>query len=45
MKKTTAPVPVVRLTAGRYASKDEAGKDIARLKKQGVSAHVVKAGK
>jgi cell division protein FtsN len=45
MKKTTVPVPVVRLTAGRYASKDEAGKDIARLKKQGVIAHVVKAGK
>ena len=45
MKKTTAPVPVARLTAGRYASKDEAGKDIARLKKQGIAAHVVKAGK
>ncbi|MBT0654046.1 SPOR domain-containing protein [Geomobilimonas luticola] len=45
MKKTTAPVPVARLTAGRYASKDEAVKDIARLKKQGIAAHVVKAGK
>lgn len=45
MKKTTAPVSVVRLTAGRYATKDEAGKDIGRLKKQGITAHVVKAGK
>ncbi|GFE58698.1 SPOR domain-containing protein [Geobacter sp. AOG1] len=45
MKKTMAPVPVVRLTAGRYASKDEAVKDIASLKKHGIKVHVVKAGK
>ncbi|RII25197.1 MAG: SPOR domain-containing protein [Geobacter sp.] len=45
MKKTKAPVHVVRLTAGRYDGKKSAGRDIASLKKQGISPHLVKVGK
>jgi hypothetical protein len=45
MKKSTAMVPVVRITAGSYASKDDARKDLDRLKKSGIAAQVVKSGK
>jgi len=45
MKKGTATVPVVRITAGSYASKDDARKDLDRLKKNGIVAQVVKSGK
>ena len=45
MKKNKAPVHVVRITAGRYDGKKSAGKDIASLKKQGISSYLVKLGK
>ena len=45
MKKTKAPVHVLRLTAGRYDGKKSAGRDIASLKKQGILPHLVKVGK
>lgn len=45
MKKATAPITVTRLTAGSFATKEEARKAAARLKKQGLAAQVVKAGK
>ncbi len=45
IRKARLAIKVTRVTAGSYASPEEARKDALRLKKQGVSATVVKTGK
>lgn len=45
LKKAEVGVPVTVLTAGSFAGKDEALKAVARLKKAGISATVINAGK
>lgn len=45
LKKAEVGVPVTVLTAGSFAGKDEAQKAVARLKKAGISATVINAGK
>ncbi|HEX8960514.1 MAG TPA: SPOR domain-containing protein [Geobacteraceae bacterium] len=42
IKKARLTIKVTRVTAGSYASPEEARKDALRLKKQGVSATVIK---
>jgi cell division septation protein DedD len=45
MKKVFAPINVIRMTAGSFATREEALKAAASLKKRGLVAQVVKAGK
>jgi cell division septation protein DedD len=45
MKKVVVPINVTRMTAGSFATRDEALKAAASLKKRGLTAQVVKAGK
>lgn len=45
MKRTKVAVSVTKLTAGAFPSKIEAQKAAARLKKQGLTAMVIKTGK
>jgi cell division septation protein DedD len=45
MKKVVVPINVTRMTAGSFATRDEALKAAASLKKLGLTAQVVKAGK
>lgn len=44
-RKTQVAIKVTRVTAGSYPSAEEARKDATRLKKLGIVAKVVKAGK
>jgi type IV secretory pathway VirB10-like protein len=45
MVKTKVPVPVVRLTAGGFASQEDAQKAVALLQKKGVKARILATGK
>lgn len=45
VRKTQATIKVTRVTAGSYGSPEEARKDMQRLKKIGITAKSVKAGK
>jgi cytoskeletal protein RodZ len=45
IRKVQATIKMTRVTAGSYASPEDARKDIVRLKKQGIKASVVKGAK
>ena len=44
VKKVQVQIKVMRVSAGSYASSDEARKDVQRLKKLGLTAKVILAG-